>query len=323
METKKYLKPLYLVCALMCASAFSACSSDDDNDGGGSAGGGSDLSIPSSVVDGVRVTGITTSDPENGFSVTYNDDGSPASATVKGTTYNYEYAGDANRATTATGRKLVRVVASGDYGDGNSTWVASNFSFNQDGFLASYKETMSASEYGYTEKAEYVMTFSYNGKGRLQRIAISGTYSESGDGESYSEPVSESIDYTYTGDNLTKVTNTSDGETLDYLYEYGTSTHSNAYNVMTPQLAEGMAFFSPMLYQLVYMGYLGNASAFLPTKMTYHSYSSYTDGNSNYDDLYEYDITYDFWSNNKIKSINCGQSNGYGSYTYNFLYLGE
>ena len=57
---------------------FCACSDDDDEAGGGSS---ASISIPASVVDGVRVSEMTGSSALN---VTYNDDGTIAKAKTDG-----------------------------------------------------------------------------------------------------------------------------------------------------------------------------------------------------------------------------------------------
>ena len=64
---------------------------------------------------------------------------------------------------------------------------------------------------------------------------------------------------------------------------------------------------------------MGNASAFLPTKCTYRSYSDYGGEDPDYNDVEVYDITYTFWDNNKIRTMvstmPTGAKNEY-SYTY-------
>ena len=306
--------------ALVCVLLFVSCS-DDDNNGGNS--GGEEISIPASVIDGVRVSGISSTDVEGSFSVDYNDDGTPASATVAGQTFDFEYE-PVTRAAVPTGKKLVKIGARNpEEASVTSSWVATNFAFNTDGFVASYQEVINESGDGYSSKVVFFLTFDYNNKGQLQRVGITGTENGIEDGERYSEHISTELKYVYSGDALESASNTYDGETISYTYEYGTDTHANTYNVMTPQLAKGMAVYSPILYALANMGYMGNASAFLPTKCTYRSYSDYGDGDPDYDEKEEYDISYRFWDDNsfdKIRDITTTMPNGYG-YTYSYTYF--
>lgn len=302
--------------ALVCVPMFVSCS--DDDDGGGSQGG-AEISIPASVVDGVRVSGISSTDAESSFNAVYNDDGTPASATVAGQTFDFEYS-PVTRAAVPTGKKLVKIGAHNPEGASEtSSWVATNFAFNTDGFVTSYQEVINESGKDYSLKVVFLLTFDYNNKGQLQRVGITGTESGNEDGESYSEHINTELKYVYSGDALKSASNTYEDETISYTYEYET-THANTYNVMTPQLAKGMAVYSPILYALANMGYMGNASSFLPTKCTYHSYSSYDDGDTNYDDTETYNISYTFWDNNKISSIKTDMPGGTG-YTYNYTYF--
>lgn len=85
---------------------LAACS---DDDGDGSGGGNAEISIPASIVDGMQIASVTTSDTENALSIDYNDDGTPASATVGGQVFDFEYE-PVTRAAQPTGRKLVHVV---------------------------------------------------------------------------------------------------------------------------------------------------------------------------------------------------------------------
>lgn len=314
MKKKNSLKWRYLLGVLLCAPVLAACS---DDDGDGSGGGNAEISIPASIVDGMQIASVTTSDTENALSIDYNDDGTPASATVGGQVFDFEYE-PVTRAAQPTGRKLVHVGARGS----NGSWVATNFAFNTDGFLASYQEVMTESGPGYSSKYVMLYTFTYNNKGQLQRIGLTGTDSGTEDGESWSERASAEVRLIYSGDALSEVTTTRDGETLTYSYEYATNTHANTYNKMTPQLAMGMGMTSPILYALANMGYLGNASAFLPTSFERHSYSDYTDGDPNYDERESYDIVYHFYDDNSflIQEIECEAQSG-ASVSYHYTYF--
>lgn len=323
MMIKSLFKSAFLMGALACAPLFTSCSDDDE----GGNGGGVEMYIPASVVDGVRVSGVSSAaDSEHSFSIDYNDDGTPASMTVGGQTFDFEYEAATRagaRAAVPTGKKLVRIGCR-QYNDtltgDKSSWVATNFAFNTDGFVASYQEVIEEKFGSSTEKVVLHLTFDYDNKGRIQRVGIQGTDSGYDDEDgNWQEHISTSLNYVYSGDALERAYNTYDGETMSYEYEYDTDAHANTYNVMTPQLAQGVSVYSPILYCLAFSGFMGNASAFLPTKCTYRSYSDYGGEDPDYNDVEVYDITYTFWDNNKIhtmvSTMPTGAKNEY-SYTY-------
>ena len=280
-----------------------------------------DLYVPASIVDGVMLSGIETNDPDNSFVATYDADGAPVYATVDGRTFHFEYQAGTRAAATPTGKKLVMIAARDTLPDEyEASHVATNFAFNVDGFVASYQEITTESGPGYTMKSTAFYTFTYNNKGQIQRVGITGSYTETSDEETVSEPVRSELLFEYSGDALSRVRNTYDGETVEYLYEYATDTHANTYNKMTPQLATGMGVLSPVMKSLANMGYMGNASAFLPTKYTYHAFSDYADGDPNYEDTESFDISYRFWDNNRVRSISSSQ-NGVERYRYFMLYF--
>lgn len=306
----------YMAIAMFVMGMATSCS-DDDEDGGGS----TELYVPASVVDGVRVQGISTSDYEHALSIDYNADGTPDKATVGGTEFDFEY--DGTRAALSTGRKLVRIVShwSDDDNKESITHSATNFVINTDGFVTKYVETVEDNGEGYGGKAVVNVSISYNANGRISRIVLSG--SETGWDEvdgNYSERIGTTINYTYNGGALEKSGFTDEGETVTYTYDYDKAP-TNTYNLVTPQLAQGMAVFSPVAYLLANLHMLGYGSSQLPTKMTYHEYSNYTDGDPDYDNTNVTDISYTLWDDNRVKEIKTS-SQQYGlMFTYSLTYL--
>lgn len=295
-----------------------------------------ELPIPASIVDGVRVQELSNDDGEAVLSISYNDDGSINNAIYDGTEYEFEYATDA-RATSTTGRKLKNITARSTYTEdhGQSHYktttklTAYNFKFNTDGFLVYYKERGSISESYYEinegssssyETINGTYTLAYNSAGRLEHISASGTTTETitEDGETYTEEESSSgtVKYSYVGGSLEQMKIVDEDDEMSYNYEYENSLN-NTYNVVTPQLAEGMASFSPVLYILAQMGYLGNASSLLPTKLTFSSIYTDDDGDTDVD-TESYTISYNFWeTNNKIRSITTSRP-GQNPFTYTY-----
>lgn len=293
---------IFFLGALLCAPVLSSCSNDDDEDGGGN-NGGTEIGIPSSVVDGVRVSGVTTDNSESAISIDYDSDGMVKSATVGGQKFTFEYADDTH-SEAAPKRRIKRIFSKTEF-DGYYVYCeATNFKINTDGFVASYLEKITEKDDdGYSMEATMNYTFSYNSAGRIERIGVSGTWTDVEDGESDSGYGEGSVNYVYNGGALEKSGYSHDGETVVWTYEYD-HAHTNTYNIFTSELAYGISMVEePILFALAYAGYVGNASSLLPTKAVYHAYSNYTDGTVNYDYKRIFDISYTFWDNNRIHTI--------------------
>ena len=300
---------------------FCACSDDDDEAGGGSS---ASISIPASVVDGVRESEMTGSCALN---VTYNDDGTIAKAKTNGCDFVFEYE-PATRGTVATGKAIKQIVASYTDNDNGTkySYVASGFSFNTDGFLTKFhEESVEESSYGsdhFKETVKYDATMSYNAKGRLQSITVNGSWNsvETVDGETEKESGSGkgSLKFSYKGDVLEKTSITSDGETSEFVFGYNSTSPSNYYNIVTPQMAEAMSFGSPVLRILAMTGYLGNASATLPS--TYQII--YTNDEESENEVDTYNIVYNMWDNTqRVKDIKMYEAeSGYQVYYASFNY---
>lgn len=331
MEVKFMKKIIWLLGMTLCLPTVSSCSSDDDGGDGDDDfnAEGTEISIPASVVDGVRVQGITADNSEQAVSVTYNADGTISSATTGGQEFVFEY--NDTRSATATGRKLVKIYAKYysfvDDDDHSEEWIAYNFKFNTDGFLVAYNEKISDKGEDYYENTLIKATLAYNAHNRIEHLSVSG-YTNGWDSEEgkYSEnDGTTTVYYEYTNGGALKKAwfrnrySNSEEEGANMIYDYAGSAHDNTYNVVTPQLAAGMAVYSPILYILATTGYLGNASAKLPTKYTYESYGNYTNGDPSYHDTSIYNLSYTFWDNNRIKEIKSSQ-NGYPiRFTYSYL----
>lgn len=314
------MKKVKFMAMLLVATAmsvnFTACSDDDENegDGGGSdTGAGTGLSIvPPSIVDGMRVAGITTSDSNSAISVDYNDDGSINSATMQGLTYNFEYS------ESRADKKLIRIKADIKYSyEGEEVeynWVAENFVEGANGFVISYTSKVNYSEsyeteeelYSATSAAEFNAKFTYNAEGRVTSMKQTGTqsYTDTEDG-SVSGDVDFAFEYSYNSGMLKSSTGTYNvfGEWSKQTFNYGYngSTHTNTYNNFTPQLAAGIADIDPIAYILCICGYMGNASAVLPTSMT--TYYQEDDWDSDEISEYVYGIEYSFDAFNRIDEI--------------------
>lgn len=302
-----------MVLAMTCT--MSSCSDDDKDEPQLPAEeetnlSGTAISIPASVVDGVRVK-----DNGSGLAITYNADGTIDNANLYGTTYRFEYAD--SREATPTGRKLVRITASYTDGDEQEKWEATNFSFNTDGFIASYlekSEERSGSNGDY-DKTVIHATCDYTAAGRIKSIGLVADFTQCEDGQTHTYHESTSVSYTYNGGDLAS-SSVSDGEMTNRLtYGYDLAS-TNTYNIVTPQLAYGMANYSPIAYIFAVSGYLGNASANLPTSFT----QDYIDHEDPEDSSSEsFGISYTFDSANRIKSIIC-DADGY-TYTTNMTYF--
>lgn len=202
------MKKVKFMAMLLAATAmsvnFTACSDDDENEGdGGGSGTGTGLSIvPPSIVDGMCVAGITTSDNNSAISVDYNDDGSINSATMQGLTYNFEYS------ESRANKKLIRIKADIKYSDEGDeaeyNWVAENFVEGANGFVISYtskvnySESYETEEYSATGTAEFNAKFTYNAEGRVTSMKQTGTesYTDTEDG-SVSGDVDFAFEYSY------------------------------------------------------------------------------------------------------------------------------
>ncbi len=309
---KKFL--IYPILTVALGFSAVSCSSDDDDNDGPSSGTPVDMPIPSSVVDGVRV-----SDIQGSASISYNADGSIKDATYNGTTYKFEYEG--SRAAASTGRKLVRIVAvDNTYEDEGhyEKWEATNFKFNSDGFIVAYYETSEEGRRGHWwEKISLDISVDYNNAGRISTMSIAGTYEGYDEDEGkYKGKDKAKVKYTYSGDNLiSSVVDDPEGS-ISYTFDYSAAP-DNAYNIVTPHLGAGMAMYSPIPYIFATAGYLGNASAQLPTKLTY-KYIDKEDPEYNETDVYN--ITYSLDANNRINSISPSNSGGgYSTMYFNYI----
>ncbi len=299
----KFLFPVVALCMGLTAVS---CSDDNKDNPDEPTGEAVDLPIPSSVVDGVRVTEI-----QGTLSVDYNADGSINTATVGGQTYRFEYA-DSRAA--STGRKLARIVAK-DSGDGYSdSWQATNFRFNKDGFIVGYLEINEENYETFSEKTTLNVTVDYNSAGRITSMNISGTNSGVDEDGKYSYPVKGTIKYQYNGGALVSSTLQSPDASNTFTFDYN-HPHTNTYNITTPQLAICMANYSPIAYVFAITGYMGNTSTELPTKLT----QRYVDDGES--ETESWDISYTFNDHNAITSIT---SNIYGSaYTSSITYINQ
>ncbi len=298
---------IYPILTLSLSFMAASCSSDDDKDEPGS-GEAVDMPIPSSVVEGVRVAG------DGATKINYNSDGSIKNAEYNGTIYDFEYEG--SRAAASTGRKLVRIVARGFGDNDGESWQATNFKFNTDGFIASYLEK-EEEKYGSNEwyKQTINVTISYNGDNRISSMNLSGTWEEMYDGEHDSGKAAATIKYSYKGGALESAVWNESDESNSYTYDY-TQSHTNTYNIVTPQLGYGMGFYSPIAYVFATAGYLGNASSVLPDKVTHHLIDHEDPENSSSE---SYGISYTFNDKNRITSI-ISSVNGI-SYTTGMTYF--
>lgn len=331
------MKKVKFMAMLLVATAmsvnFTACSDDDENegDGGGSnTGTGTGLSIvPPSIVDGVRVAGITTSDNNSAISIDYNDDGSINSATMQGLTYNFEYS------ESRADKKLIRIKADIKYSDegyeAEYNWVAENFVEGANGFVISYTSKVNYSEsevtddwrYSATSEVELNAKFTYNAEGRVTSMKQTGTesYTDTEDG-SVSGDVDFAFEYSYNSGMLISSTGTYNvfGEWSKQTFNYGYngSTHTNTYNNFTPQLAAGIADIDPIAYILSICGYLGNASAVLPTSVTTNYIESDDDPGEDSEEVYGIEYSFDAFNRiDEIKQYN-NSWDGYILYKYNY-----
>ncbi|MCM1077682.1 MAG: hypothetical protein NC411_10030 [Bacteroides sp.] len=306
MRNKLFVYPL-LVAAF--GMTFVACSSDDDDDNNGNTPA-VDMPLPSSIVDGVRITNVG-----DNAKINYNADGSIKDATIDGITYDFEY--ETSRAAMTTGRKLARIVSRYSDDEGYSdSWQATNFMFNTDGFIVSYLEKHEEKYDSSWEKTTFNVTVDYNLHGRITSMHVYGDYEGYDEGEGhYSDKGSGTVKYNYVGGSLeSSVIEESDTKST-YEFEYYLA-HANTYNITTPQLAAGMANYSKIAYVFALTGYLGNASSLLPTKVSYIYVDKEEPENSS---TSSYDISYKFNDKNRVTSI-LSNANGY-SYTTSMTYI--
>lgn len=287
--------------------AFVACSDDDEKGGGGDTETSTPISIPASVVDGVRISKLTNSDGSDALEVTYHNDGTIDKAVMNGQTFDFEYE-PSTRGAVATGREIKRITCKTYESDGegdhdSGTWVLTGFQFNTDGFLIGYHEEYTLDEVWDDEhlrtRGRHNCTLNYNAKGRLLSNHYSGSWSDS---EGEGGNVDNTLEFTYKGDVLEKAfisdTDEDGTETITFSFGYNSTSPSNYYNIMTPQLAASMSIASPVLYLLAMTGYLGNASATLPSSFSRIDTSS--DGGTDSD---TYTLTYNMWDNQRVKDI--------------------
>lgn len=313
---KKTFKWALTLMSICCMSFVAVSCGDDDGEGNGNGsgnnGGTTEISIPSSVVNGVRVADVSTdgSDEELPVEIEYNEDGTINQATVQGGVYKFEYTTTRSIAA-RTGRSLTRIYLVSS----NESWEMKNFGWNTDGFLTSYYEEVKMEG----EVAKLTGRLTYNAEGRIAKISISGTSTDEGE----TEHVNANINYTYSGGALTSSSFSALEEYEDFNYTYNSDAHTNTYNIVTPQLGIGMASYSPVLYLLSVAGYIGNASSKLPTSVTEHSYSRYTDGDPDYDESTTNYLSYSFTNDDRIKSITMTLAQYGYSTVFTFNYLGK
>lgn len=320
----------------MAGVMFTACSGDDDNGGGNPSSGGAEFGIPASVVDGVRVSSIEGNSP---MTVTYNGDGTIAKVVCDGNEYVFEYDG-VTRADQPASRKLLRIVSSYTYNDAVShesvKSIGSGFQFDKNGFLISYTEEQIDS-YSYnsngqssssTERYVYNSSLNYNAKGRLLSNSVTCNWEdvtiENGVKETEKGSDKGTFKYDYSGDVLTKVGGASSEGSYSWSFGYDSTSPSNYYNIFTPNLAVGVSIYSHILYILATQGYLGNASATLPSTMTSRSVEKDDDGEVEVE-TETYNFTYTMWDNTqKVKTVETW-SNGipYGVVRFNYSIYSE
>lgn len=318
----------------MAGVMFTACSDDDDNGGGNPSSGGAEFGIPASVVDGVRVSSIEGDSP---MTVTYNGDGTIAKVVCGEKEYVFEYDG----VTRASERpKLLRIITSytdsDEYSLESEKCIGNGFQFDKNGFLISYTEEQIDS-YSYnsngqssssTERYVYKSSLNYNAKGRLLSNSVTCNWEdvtiENGEKETEKGSDKVTINCDYSGDVLTKVGGATSEGSYSWSFGYDSTSPSNYYNIFTPNLAVGVSIYSHILYILATQGYLGNASATLPSTMTSRSVDKDDDGEVEVE-TYTYNFKYTMWDNTqKVKTVETW-SNGipYGVVRFNYSIYSE
>lgn len=281
---------LYCVCFSICALNLTAC--DDDDENGTQGNGPAPIGIPSSVVDGVRATSMSSVD------VTYNEDGTIKEAEVDGNTLVFNYA--SSRAIKVDPiRSLISITSSERESE---RWIASDFAFNTSGFVTAYKLKYTDTDPDFREEMNIAYTFNYNADGQMQKISMKvdgkddeGSYSESGE-----------INYTYNNKVLEKIEAKSKNITCSQTYEY-TQAIKNTYNAMPLLLLpEALASDDCVFNVFAITGYLGNAGANLPTAMTIKN-TDLEDPSENSTERYNLSYTL-----NENKAISSYTLSGYG-----------
>lgn len=147
---------------------------------------------------------------------------------------------------------------------------------------------------------------------------------ENGEKETEKGSDKVTINYDYSGDVLTKVGGATSEGSYSWSFGYDSTSPSNYYNIFTPNLAVGVSIYSHILYILATQGYLGNASATLPSTMTSRSVDKDDDGEDEVETS-TYNIIYTMWDNTqKVKTVETW-SNGfpYGVVRFNYSIYSE
>lgn len=283
MKSNCIILPLFVVALGMCSVS---CSDDDKKDEPG-AGSATELPIPSSIVDGVRITEVP-----GVLDAEFNTDGSIKAVNYDGEVYRFEY--DGSRAA-STGRKLARIVMTDTEGD--TSWEAYDFRFNNKGFVESYTEVSEEKGYDWWEKSTLKINVSYNGQGQVSSMNVNARTEGYEDGDKYNESAKGKVNYSYSNGCLVKSEVKDREGTISYSFDY-TDAPRNRYNLVTPHLASAMGFFSPVASIFAMTGYLGNSSSNLPTTMTY----LYQDDEDTEKDVIK--MSYEFDDRDRVTTIN-------------------
>ncbi len=303
-------RTLCALAALACLS-LTACSDDDDSPSSGATQAEAEYSddelevigIPTSVTDygNTQFTAVTSEDGTPVISMTYNEDGTPSTASIDGYDCEFEYVADDTKASSSPQRKLKRArLHTEEYereSGMSSLWTVeqtlSNFRYNDDHFVIhclyngteDYEDTYTYDgkkyEYIETEKLSQSIDISYRVDGRIEKMVLSGSgweyyrddwYPEDNDEGSFK--ASATVDFNYDSSGcLTSVVASSPAEGRElqcsYSYDYNTSSSPrNLYNKMTQQMA--MAYANDAITDylinqpLALTGNLGNASEYFP-----------------------------------------------------------
>lgn len=255
MKTFKFYQGL-LALFLCCSTSLcglSACSDDDDAPQGGDI----DFGVPPSVVDGVRPSELS------GMRINYNEDGTIRDAEVDGCTFVFNYVG-----TRAASRRLTSITAERNYDDSKESWIADRFILDANGFIGGYRLKYSLEEPSedWWEKGEMNYRYNYQANGYLERIDLSGHFSDAED-EATSGSGSYNYSYSQTGQ-LLNIKSVMQGYTYcEQKYTYGID-HNNKYNTMLLTLAPEPLMADDAVFRILAVtGYLGHASKKLPSKV--------------------------------------------------------
>lgn len=276
---------------------LTSCSDDDTPANGGDSTGLK--AVPSSVVCGLRIAGITGPNGEDYFA-NYNSNGTINYFVINSLHYNFEY--DNNSSTPI----LKRIYAENKDGDEFISWEATNFNANSNGFVVSYTESVKYYDEYESGSANLNMSFTYNSEGQVSNITQTGTQSYTDEDGTFSGDRNYIIEYNYIDGNLISSKGNYGDSLSEVVYEYDDEEEKeNTYNIFTPQMAAGIGQWDPVAYMLAYLGYVGNASKMLPIAMTeteieVDNYNSWT-----------YGISYVFDSQNKIEEVK--MTNEYGT----------